>query len=119
MELLITMGLAGIIVPSIVVAMNSINTINYRSRNLALANMIAQNKVELLRSSGFNSINTGTTVFTSELPNYFRSPKSANYTVTAPASNLKQIVVTISYNDSGNTRTLTYTTQISELGVGQ
>lgn len=119
LEMMITIALAGIIIPSISVAMTNINSINYRARNLALANMIAQNKVELLRSAGFNSVPVGTTVFTSELPNYFQSPKSANYVVSSSAVNLKNITVTISYNDQGNTRSISYKTFISELGVGQ
>ena len=118
-ELLIAMALMGILVPSISIGLTNLTVINNRARSLVLANMIAQNKIETLRSIGYNSIALGTTTFTSELPSTLGGTKSADYTVTSPQTGLKQVDVNISFNDYTSTRSVTFRTYVSELGVGQ
>lgn len=118
-ELLITIGICGIIIPVLAAALSSLAVLNNRSRDLALVNMLAQNKAELLRSSGFNSIPVGTVDFTTDLPSLLASPKSASYTVTNVDPSIKEVVISISYKDYGNTRNIQYKTLISEIGVGQ
>jgi hypothetical protein len=109
----------GIIIPAVTLAFNNLSVINRQARDMALANMIVQNKVETLRSKGYNSISNGTTSFTSELPSIMGSPKSASYTISTPRTGIKQVNLTISYTDYHKSRTLAFTTYISELGVGQ
>lgn len=118
-ELLITIGICGVIVPALAAGLTTLTLINNRSRDLALANMTAQNKAELLRSSGFNSIVVGTTDFTSDLPSTISEPKSASYTVTVPDDGIKEIAITISYKDISSTRTVNYQTKVSEIGINQ
>lgn len=118
-EVLIALGLFAIVVPLFTVAITSLTAINNRARDLTLANMVAQNKIEILRSAGYNSISEGTVDFTSELPSTLAEPRSASYEVTAPATGVKAVSVTISYKDYKNTNTVQYETIISELGVGQ
>ena len=118
-ELIITIVIMGFIIPAVAIGLTILAVINNRSRDLVLANMVAQNKVEILRGAGYNSINTGTITFTSELPNSLGSPKSASYTVTTPQTGVKQIDVNISYTEYKNTRNVAYRTYIGELGVGQ
>jgi Tfp pilus assembly protein PilV len=118
-ELVVSIVVAGIIIPSVALALNNLAAINHRARDQALANTIAQNKVETLRSIGYNSVSTGTVNFSSELPGSMGSPRSASYTVSTPATGEKQIDVNISYTDYGSARAVTYRTYISELGVGQ
>jgi prepilin-type N-terminal cleavage/methylation domain-containing protein len=118
-ELVITIVLMGIIIPAVSLALNNLSVVNRQARDMALANMMVQNKVETLRSIGYNAISTGTTSFTSELPAVMGSPKSASYIVSLPRTGLKQVDVTISYTDYHKLRALTYRTYISELGVGQ
>lgn len=118
-ELLITIGICGVIIPTIALGMTNLAVLNNRARDLSLVNMIAQNKVELLRSSGYNSVAIGTTDFSSELPNVLASPKTATYTVTSPSSGLKEISVTVTYKEYKTTRTVNYKSAISEIGVGQ
>jgi hypothetical protein len=81
--------------------------------------MLAQNKVETLRSAGYNSLNNGTTSFSAELPNIMGSPKSASYTISSPQTGIKQIDISISYTEYKSTKALAYKTYVSELGVGQ
>jgi type II secretory pathway pseudopilin PulG len=118
-ELVVTIVVAGIIIPSVAIALNNLAAINHRARDYALANDIAQNKVETLRSNGYNSINMGTVNFSSELPASMGSPKSASYTISSPVTGEKQIDISISFTEYNATRTLSFRTYISELGVGQ
>lgn len=118
-ELVVTVVIAGIIIPAVALALNNLAAINHRARDYALANEIAQNKVETLRSDGYNSINTGTVNFSNELPASMGSPKSASYTITSPTTGEKQVDISISFTEYNATRSLKFRTYISELGVGQ
>lgn len=118
-EILVALAMFAIIIPSLTLGVTNLKTINNRARDLALINMLAQNKVELLRSSGYNSLAVGTVDFTSDLPSTLASPKSASYTVTNPETGIKQIDITISYKDYQQTKTVNYKSYISEIGVGQ
>jgi prepilin-type N-terminal cleavage/methylation domain-containing protein len=118
-ELMITVVVAGFIIPAVAVAITNLAIVNKVARDQALANMIVQNKVETLRSAGFNSVNNGTTSFVAELPSVMGSPKSASYTVSTPQTGIKLISVSLSYTEYHRTKNLAYKTYISELGVGQ
>lgn len=118
-ELIVTIGICGILVPVLAAGLTNLTLLNNRSRDLALANMLAQNKAELLRSSGFNSVPAGTTSFTSDLPSSLSSPKSASYTVTVADAGIKEITIAITYKDINSPRTVNYKTLISEIGVSQ
>jgi prepilin-type N-terminal cleavage/methylation domain-containing protein len=118
-ELMITVVLAGIIIPAVAISLTNLAVVNKQARDQALANMLAQNKVETLRSAGYNSLNNGTTSFSAELPNIMGSPKSASYTISSPQTGIKQIDISISYTEYKSTKALAYKTYVSELGVGQ
>jgi prepilin-type N-terminal cleavage/methylation domain-containing protein len=118
-ELVITIVIAGIIIPSVAIALTNLTAVNRQARDQALANMLIQNKVETLRSAGYNSLAIGTTNFSSELPNIMGNPKSASYTVSSPSTGLIQIDLSISYTEYKATKSLSYRTYVSELGVGQ
>lgn len=94
------------------------NDLSRQTRNLVLVNSYAESKVEGLRNTGYNGINTGTTDISSELPSQLSHP-SGTMTVSQPQAGLKQIDLSISYYDNGINRTYTYRTYIGELGVGQ
>lgn len=118
-ELLIGIGLFGLITPSISFAIVSINRINDRAADLTYASVIAENKIEYLRSAGFNSLTNSVTDFTNELPATFTAPRTATYTVTTPETGMRKIEILISYTDHGTTKNLNYGSIISELGVAQ
>ncbi len=118
-ELLITIGMCGVIIPALALGLLSLTVYNNRARDLALVNMLAQNKMEVIRSAGYNSLSDGTVSFTTELPNTLSKPKSASYTVSSPATNVKKVSVSITYTDYRTSRTITYESLISELGLGQ
>jgi len=119
LEVLIGIGLFGIIMPSILLSVVQVNRLNDKAKDLTQANILAEQKMETLRSAGFNALNIATVDFTNELSQSFTEPRSATYTVTSPYSGIKEIEVVIQYNDQGQTRTLSYKSLIGELGVAQ
>lgn len=117
-ELLIAIGLVGVLVPSLYLAVNSINITNKRSRNIFLANVSVENKIEKLRSGGYNSIPTGELDFTNELPAELPKPNKALLKISA-SEGKKIIDVSINFQDAGRQRSTQYKTIISETGIGQ
>ncbi len=118
-ELLVAIAVVGILVPTLVGFVNTLNRLNDRARDMAIINALVENKVEGLRSMGYTGLSNGTTQFTNELPASIGSPKTASYTVTTPNAGIKQIDATVTYNDHGANKTISYRTYIGELGVGQ
>lgn len=122
-ELIVAIGIFGIVMPALAAGINNLTVLNNRARDLTLANLIAESKAELLRNTGYNSLNPGPTPytisFTNELPPELASPKSAEYTISQPQTGLAEIEVNISYKDYSQTKTVNYKTIVSELGVGQ
>ncbi len=118
-ELLVAIAVVGILVPTLVGFVSTLNRMNDRARDLSLVNSLAENKIESIRSAGFSSLSNGTTTFTGELPISLGNPKSGTYIVSAPNAGIKQVDLTITYNDHGSTQTINYRTYVGELGVGQ
>lgn len=122
LEVLIGIGLFGLIMPSIIFAVVGVSQLNDRAADLTRANVIAEQKFEELRSQGYNSLLDGTYSFDSELDASFTPPRSADYTITSitvPTAGTKEIEVAIQYTDRGITRDLSFKTIVSELGVAQ
>lgn len=90
-----------------------------RTRDLAASNAFMENKVESLRSAGYLSLSDGTTDITSELPSELREPRSGAQTITTASVSVKQVALSLTYNDQGTPRTYNYITYVGELGVGQ
>ncbi len=118
-ELLIAIGMIGIIVPSVIGLTTTINKLNNRANDLNTINSLAENKIESLRSLGFTGLNNGTTTFTNELPPSIGSPRSATYTVTSPQPDIRQVDIQINYTDHGTSQSASYKTYVGEVGVGQ
>lgn len=118
-ELLIAVAVVGILIPTLVSFVNTLNRFNDRARDLTLVNSLAENKVESLRSLGYSGLTNGSTAFTSELPPTIGSPKTATYTISTPNAGIKQVDLVINYNDHGTTQSVNYRTMIGELGIGQ
>lgn len=118
-EVLIGIGLFALIVPSIILSIVSINQLNDRAADLTYANVIAENKIESLRSAGYNSLVDGTYDFSSDLEPTFTAPRQANYVISSPQTGIKQIEVNIEYTEQGTLRQLQYKSLIGELGVSQ
>jgi len=118
-ELLLSIAVFAIVVPIIILGVVTLSQINQNAINLSYANIIVENKVETLRSMGYNSLQNGTVSFTSDLPVSFGSTKSASYIIATESTGVKSITVSLSYKALNRTVSLNYRTLISELGVGQ
>jgi prepilin-type N-terminal cleavage/methylation domain-containing protein len=120
-ELVTAIVVMGIIIPAVSIALTNLAVVNHLARDQSLANFIAQNEVETLRSAGYNNLTAGTTNISSMLPSTIGSPKSASYTITndTPTTGVKRVDISISYTEYRKTRSLSYRTYISELGIGQ
>jgi Tfp pilus assembly protein PilV len=118
-EVLIGIGLFSVIMPSIIVAVVSINQLNDKSADLTSANILAEKKIETLRNAGYNTLAVGSYDFTGELAPTFTSPRQATFIITTPEAGVKEINVTIEYTHQGSLRTITYQSLMSELGVSQ
>lgn len=114
-ELVVAITLFAIAIPAIAGLISVLTQMNDRTSDTIAINSIAENKVESLRSKGFNGVPVGTTVFTNELPSYLPTPKTASYTVSQVSSSVKAVDLTIT--TAG--KQTNYKTYIGELGVGQ
>ena len=117
----LVVGIIIIAIFTATVAMMQSNTARLaeRGRDVSSLNSFAEDKVEALRSKGYLSISTGTQDISNELPGDLNSPKSATLTITSIPDAIKQVDLSISYNEQGAQRTYSYTTYIGEIGVGQ
>jgi len=118
-ELLVTIALSGIIIGSLSQVVTTYLHLSQRGRFLNLANSYAEAKVETLRNLGYNDISLGTTNISSELPNQLPPTRSASMVVTSPSGGIKQVDLTVTYKDQGQSNSYGYTTYVGELGVGQ
>ena len=118
-ELLVCIVVGAVVIASMNQVVNSYIHVGQRGRYLNLANSYIEGKAEALRNVGYNGLPTGTTSLTSELSSQLPPSRSASMTVSTPQTGLKQIDLTISYKDQGQTVSYSYTTYIGELGVGQ
>ena len=118
-EVLVAITVAAVITISLNTVVTSYVHVSQRGRYLNLANAYVEAKIEALRNAGFNSLSAGTSSLTSSLPSQLPPSRSASMTVTTPSAGIKQVYLTVSYNDQGQSNVYHYTTYIGELGVGQ
>jgi prepilin-type N-terminal cleavage/methylation domain-containing protein len=118
-EILVVIAVAAVVIVSLNSVVTGYMHVAQRGRNLSLANAYIEAKVEALRNTGYNGLNLGTSSLTSELPAQLPPSRSASMVVASPSGGLKQVDITVSYNDQGQSNTYAYTTYVGELGVGQ
>jgi len=118
-ELVVTIAVAAIVIVALNAIVTSYLHVSQRGRYLNLANSFVEGEFEALRNQGYNSISTGTSSLTSQLPTQLPPSRNSSMTVSSPSAGLKQIDITVSYQDQGQTNSYAYTTYIGELGVGQ
>lgn len=118
-ELVIAIVVGVTFIGSMNLVVDNYDNLSRRDRNLVLANSFAEGEMEALRNQGYNSLSAGTTDISGQLPTQLPTPRSSSLTISQPQAGLKQIKVSLTYNDQGASRTYNYTTDIGELGVGQ
>lgn len=118
-ELLVTMIVGAILAGSVTLFLAQHVHLAQKGRDVSVTNSFVENKIESIRSAGYLSLTNGTTNVTSELPTELKAPRSAAVTISDQSTSVKQIDISVTYNDQGAARTYTYTTYVGELGVGQ
>lgn len=118
-ELLVTMFVGAILAGAVALFLAQHVHLAQRGRDVSVTNSFVENKVESLRSAGYLTLTNGTTDITSELPSELAKPRSATLTISDESVSIKQVDISVTYNDQGSARTYTYTTFVGELGVGQ
>lgn len=118
-ELLVSIAVGAILIGSLNAVVTSYLHLSQRGRYLSLANEYVESKVEAIRNGGYNALAPGSYSLTSELPSGLPQSRSGQMQVGNPSGGLKQIDITVSYNDQGLSNSYSYTTYIGELGVGQ
>jgi len=120
-EVVVTIIVAGIMMIGLSSTVVGIRLVNARAKDAVLVNSIVEQKIEELRSQTFIRLVDGSYDFTADLPDTITSNRYAGYEVASIPGNpaLKQVTVTVSYNDFNDEEVYTYRTFIGELGVGQ
>lgn len=118
-ELIVTLAVGIILIFSLNSIVVNHSYISRRSRALLLANSYVESKVEALRSAGFSNLSDGTTNTTSELPSELKVPRSSSVVISTQSASVKRVVINVSYNEQGASRSYSYTTYVGELGVAQ
>lgn len=123
-EIVVAITVAGFFIIGLSVMVTSLYVINDKTRDLITATSAVENKYEDLRSSTYLALADGTTDFTDELPSSLAEPRSATYTISNSSlanvdEAVKEVNITIIYNNHGASEILEYREYIGELGVGQ
>lgn len=118
-EIVIAIALFVLIVPPITGMITTAGYVNKKSIDYTTINNLAEEKIESLRAIGYDNLTEGTTYFTNDLPNALSSPNSGSYTISAQSTNVKKVVLTISYTSQGDLKTFNYTSYIGKNGLGQ
>lgn len=118
-EIIVAVAVGSIIFGTAINTLVSQERLSQSNKNTVIANAFAEAKIEALRSQGYLAIPGGNTDISSELPATLPPPKQATLQIDASTAGLKEIVLTITYNNSGATKSEQYKTIIGELGVGQ
>lgn len=99
-----------------------IGIVNGRSDAQTEAVELMQQKLEVLRNTPYNDLAVGTTDFSSEMEPFvgLQEPRSATVTVTeVTPSTLKRVDISLSYTQSGRTRSVGTTTLIGLRGINR
>jgi hypothetical protein len=95
-----------------------------RARHYARASQIAAQEMETVRSTSFANLTTpyngafiGNAQLATELPSGTTNLTTSYY--NSPTNTIKRAVVTVSWNENGQPRSVVYTTLVAEQGVGQ
>ena len=118
-EILVAIAVGAILVTAFSNVVTTYVHVSQRGRHLSYANAYAESKVEALRNQGFNSLALGTSNVSAELPSRLPNARNATMVISAPTAGIKQVDLSVSYNEQSSMTTHNYRTYVGELGVGQ
>lgn len=118
-ELILSITIGALFITSLTQIVNNYVSLGQKSRNVILTNSYVEGKVEALRNAGYKGITIGTSDIAAELPAQLPTPRSGSMIISSPSSGLKQVDISVTYNDKGQAQTYGYTAYIGELSVIQ
>jgi prepilin-type N-terminal cleavage/methylation domain-containing protein len=119
-ELLVTVVVFGIAIVGIGGMYYIMQIAEVRSQRLDIATRAAREEIESLRNNGYNSLTPGGTInFTSSLPSELPAGKTGSVVVSQPLPELRRLDVTVQYMDYGKQQTVTLSSNIGVIGIGQ
>jgi len=118
-ELLVSLIVGAILVGSVNTIYTNQLFLSQRTRDTVIANAFVEAKVEALRSRGYLGVSLGSTDITGEMPAELNLPRNATLAVTTHSTSVKQIQLTLTFNEQGVAQNYSYITYLGELGVGQ
>jgi len=119
-ELLVTVMVLGIVIVSLAGMYYVTQIAEVKSQHYDLAVRAARTEIEDLRNTGYDSLTPGSTInFTSSLPPSLPSGANGSVVVSEPMSGLRRVDVTVTYSEFGDTQTITLSSDIGIIGIGQ
>jgi prepilin-type N-terminal cleavage/methylation domain-containing protein len=118
-ELMVTIIVFGLVITGIGGLYYIMQVMEVRSQRLDLAMRAARTEIESLRNNGYSALTPGTNItFTSALPSALPQ-RTGTVVVSQPVPDLRRVDVTVTYEDYGNTRSITLSSNIGVIGIGQ
>lgn len=119
-ELMATIAVLGIAVLGISTLYYNTQYIQRQSSHLDSATRAAQTEIEILRNNSYNALTPGDTIsFTNALPSDLPASASGTVVVSQPKQGLRRVDVTVAYTDSGKAQSVTLSSLIGVIGIGQ
>jgi prepilin-type N-terminal cleavage/methylation domain-containing protein len=119
-ELMVTITVLGLVITGLGGLYYVMQVMEVRSQRLDVAMRAARTKIEGLRNNGYGSLTPGSNInFTGELPPSLPAGKQGIVAVSQPLPELRRVDVTITYEDYGKQQTVTLSSNIGIIGIGQ
>jgi len=119
-ELLVTIVVLGIVIGSLGGLYYIMQIAEVRSQHYDMAVRAARSEIEALRNNGYASLTPGSTIdFTSLLPSSIPANRHGTVAVSEPVTDLRRVDVTITYTDYGKAQSITLSSNIGIIGLGQ
>ncbi len=119
-ELLIAIVVTGLVITGITNLYITIEITQRKSHRLELATRAGERQIESLRNEQYSSLTPGSTIdFTTQLPAALPSPKSGTVDVSEPSVGLRRVDVTVSYGEGSSSHTVSLSSLIGVIGIGQ
>ena len=119
-ELMVTIVVLGLVIAGIGGLYYIMQVNEVRSQRLDLAMRAARTQIEKLRNNGYNALTPGSNIdFTSSLPAGLPAGKTGTVVVSEPLPDLRRVDVTVQYTDYGKSQTVTLSSNIGIIGIGQ
>lgn len=121
-ELIVAMAFMGVVILSLFELFAQIRQANRQANNYTIATQVGQQIIELYRNTSYVNIPVGTRDYATTLAPYanLKNPRSATAVATeVDAAGLKQIDVTVSYNERSGIRRIQFTTLVASKGINR